>query len=382
MPVDAAQLRSALAGRLPAVDPAWRAAVEAVPRELFFDGAFYRARQGRRGTEWEPVVQALIGDDEWLALVYEDSTWVTQIDGADADWSAGVVAAGDATSSSTLPSLVVRTLEAAGIRDGDRVLEIGTGTGYSTALLSHRLGEKHVTSVEVDRALAARAAAHLAAAGYVPRLIVDDGLDWRDEETEFDRLVATCSVRSIPTSWLWQVRAGGTIAVTLSGWMMASGLLRLTVGEDGGAQGSFTGEPISYMLARPHGHPPRPTFFRHEGEVRPSRVNPVLLDDRAAHLVAQLAAPSAELLGSGDEVTLLDVATGSLAWTEAAASGDGWSVHQYGPLRLWDQVETALAGWQKTGSPPLSAFGVTVTPDMQQSVWMGDPEGPSWRLPA
>jgi hypothetical protein len=260
------------------------------------------------------------------------------------------------------------------------VLEIGTGTGYSTALLSHRLGAANVTSVEVDPALAERAAAHLATAGYEPRLVVGDGLDWRDRDVDFDRLVATCAVRSIPAAWLWQVRAGGTIAATLSGWMTASGLVRLTVNEDGGASGRFTDAPVSYMLARPHGHPPRPTFFRHEGNRRTSGLNPGLLDDNTARFVAQLAAPSAELLGVGEEITLLDVATGSQAWTEAGSVG--CVVHQYGPLRLWDQVEAAITRWQEAGSQSLGAFGATVTPGMDQSVWIGDPAGPSWRLPA
>ncbi|WP_370682966.1 hypothetical protein [Streptomyces hygroscopicus] len=80
---------------------------------------------------------------------------------------------------------------------------------------------------------------------------------------------------------------------------------------------------------------------------------------------------------SGEEVILVDVATGSQAWTEPA--GDGWSVHQDGPLRLWE-VEDALATWQTVGSPDQTAFGMTVT-DETQRVWLGDPAGPSWRLP-
>ncbi|MGW4109133.1 hypothetical protein [Streptomyces sp. NPDC004976] len=56
-------------------------------------------------------------------------------------------------------------------------------------------------------------------------------------------------------------------------------------------------------------------------------------------------------------------------------------MHQDGPLRLWDQVEDALDAWQKAGSPDQSAFGMTVT-EWNQVVWLGDPEGPCWRLPA
>ncbi|MDA8368255.1 MAG: hypothetical protein M0026_00080 [Nocardiopsaceae bacterium] len=81
---------------------------------------------------------------------------------SDEGGAAGVVAAplqGEPTCSSTLPGLVVAMLQAAQIGDGDRVLEIGTGTGYSTALLCHRLGSSAVSSIEYDLNAAAQARA-------------------------------------------------------------------------------------------------------------------------------------------------------------------------------------------------------------------------------
>ncbi|GHJ28136.1 SAM-dependent methyltransferase [Streptomyces hygroscopicus subsp. sporocinereus] len=373
---DTASLRRALAAKIGGSslkDPAWRAAVGSVPRELFLGAGLFRPN----GSLWEPVRRATVGEEEWHRLAYADTTWVTQVEGVDATEAVGPLT-GRPTSSSTLPSLVVRTLEVAGIHDGDKVLEIGTGTGYSTAVICHRLGDANVTSVEYDSRLAESAAASLRTAGYAPTLVTGDGLHGYREGAEYDAVVATCAVRHIPRSWLWQLRDGGTITAPLSGWMVASGLIRLTLGDDGVAQGRFSGDRVSYMLARPHERPPRPTFYPLPGEARRSRVNPGLLQDWTAHFVAQLAAPSAELVMSGEEVILVDVATGSQAWTEPA--GDGWSVHQDGPLRLWDQVEDALATWQTVGSPDQTAFGMTVT-DETQRVWLGDPAGPSWRLP-
>lgn len=81
---------------------------------------------------------------------------------------------------------------------------------------------------------------------------------------------------------------------------------------------------------------------------------------------------------SGADVVLVDVATGSQARTESTR--DCWSVHENGPLRLWDQVETALVKWQAAGAPEQSAFGMTVT-ETTQTVWLGDPGGPGWPLP-
>ncbi|MER6141265.1 ATP-grasp peptide maturase system methyltransferase [Streptomyces sparsogenes] len=378
MPADAARLRRALAEQINEnvriTDPAWLAAVEAVPREVFLGTDFYRPS----GPTWEPVSRSRMGEDEWLRLAYSDTTWVTQVDGIDPADAAGPLN-GRPTSSSTLPSLVVRTLEVAGIRDGDKVLEVGTGTGYSTAILCHRLGEANVTSIEYDPRLAERAAERLHSLGYSPTLVTGDGLQGYGEGGEYDAVVATCAVRHIPRPWLWQVRDDGSITTPLSGWMLASGLIRLTVDDSGIATGRFTGDTVSYMLARPHERPPRPVFHRLPGRTRPSRVDPALLQEWTGHFIAQLAAPSAEFWISGDnDVVLADVATGSQAWTETDRGG--WTVHQHGPLRLWDQVEEALVTWQKAGSPGQAAFGMTVT-DEAQTVWLHDPDGPTWSLP-
>ncbi|RLU78111.1 methyltransferase [Streptomyces griseocarneus] len=355
-------------------DPALGTSFERVPREIFLGDAVYRLN----GTSWEPLRREVVREEEWLRLACTDQTWVTQVEGVDAIDAPGPLA-GNPTSSSTLPSLVARMVQVAGVRDGDTVLEIGTGTGYSTAILADRFGESCVTSVEYDSGIARRAAAHLEAAGYAPNLVVGDGLQGHEERAEYDALIATCAVRHIPAPWLWQVRVGGSITTTVGGWMLASGLVRLVVGEDGGASGRFTGDTVSYMLARPHERPPRPVFFRRGGDARASLVDPAVLEDWTGHFVAQLGAPSAELMQTGDGVVLVDVATGSQAWTETA--GGGWAVHQYGPLRLWDQVESAVRTWQAAGSPDQSAFGMSVSPDCTQTVWLGSPEGPSWRLP-
>src|SRR4051794_33035996 len=122
----AAKLRLALADAVGS--PGWRKALEAVPRELFLGEAVYRADK-TRGDLWAPVRRAEVTEDEWLTLAYTDETWVTQVNGVLAEEATGIVT-GFPSSSSTFPSLVVLMLEAAQISEGDRVLEIGTGTGY------------------------------------------------------------------------------------------------------------------------------------------------------------------------------------------------------------------------------------------------------------
>ncbi|MEV7184357.1 hypothetical protein [Kitasatospora sp. NPDC093102] len=54
---------------------------------------------------------------------------------------------------------------------------------------------------------------------------------------------------------------------------------------------------------------------------------------------------------------------------------------QSGPRRLWDTVERAHAVWDDQGRPGRDQYGITVTPESQR-VWIGEPGGPSWLLPA
>ncbi|MFC4586969.1 methyltransferase domain-containing protein [Sphaerisporangium corydalis] len=174
---DTAEFRRALADRIGS--PGWRGALEATPRELFLGDAVYRPDK-TRGDLWTPIRRADVGMDEWLALAYADQTWVTQVGGVLADEATDVVT-GSPSSSSTFPSLVVLMLEAAQIAEGDTALEIGTGTGYSTALMCHRLGQEAVTSIEYDQEVAARAGKAITEAGYTLNRAGIDGdfIGWK-----------------------------------------------------------------------------------------------------------------------------------------------------------------------------------------------------------
>ncbi|MET8003976.1 ATP-grasp peptide maturase system methyltransferase [Nonomuraea glycinis] len=374
------ELAALLAREGALTDPGWGRAVEAVPRERFLGEAVFDRDESMAGDHWHSLRRSHLPEEEWWEMAYADETWVTQVDGIPAE-AAGTTVVGAPTSSSTMPSMVVMMLERAGISDGDKVLEIGTGTGYSTALMCERLGDGQVTSVEYDRHAALRARLALEDSGYAPTLVAGDGLAGYDKNAEYDRLIATCSVRYIPMAWMEQVRDGGTITAPLSGWMPGDAMAHLTLADDGTASGRFLPDDFAFMPARPHARPPRSSYVIGLGIERESRIDPNILDDHTGRFVAQLGAPSAEKLGFGDEIILLDVATGSQATTRRDPKGAGWLVRQHGPLKLWHAVEDAVLTWQYAGSPHQADFGLTVTREGQR-VWLGDPDGPSWNLPA
>nr|WP_168720423.1 ATP-grasp peptide maturase system methyltransferase [Streptomyces sp. SAT1]ANO42200.1 methyltransferase [Streptomyces sp. SAT1] len=375
-----AQLRHALANRLAEdgtlTEAWWRSAATTVPRELF-TGSYFLPVPGSVPTRYRPVRE---GDPGWLEGVYSDETLITQLDGrVRPDDVTEDAVTGSPSSSSTLPSLVLRMWQQLGAEAGHRVLEIGTGTGYSTALGAHRLGDANLTSIEYDPAVGGAAASALDAAGFAPRLIIGDGLHGDPRGGQYDRLIATCSVRYVPLPWLHQVKPGGKILVTLSGWSYANALALLIVTGPGEATGRFLPGYTSFMIARPHDRPPRPTLALLPGDERPSQIDPAELDDWTGGWIAQLAAPSAERMGAGAEQILWDVSTGSQARTAPNPNG-GWTVVQRGPVRLWDRVERAVQCWQAADEPHQEQFGITVSAAGQR-VWLGTEDGPGWDLP-
>ena len=173
--------RAALAGGLSA-SAAVAAAFVAVPRHEFLPG---------------------LG----AAQAYQDAAVVIK---SDAD--------GLPVSASTQPAMMAVMLDQLGLAAGQRVLEIGTGTGYNAALLAHLVGDQRsVVTVEVDREVAGRARAALAAAGYGGiTVLCADGALGAPEQAPFDRIIVTAGAWDIPPAWLAQLAADGRIVLPLS----------------------------------------------------------------------------------------------------------------------------------------------------------------------
>ena len=120
-------------------------------------------------------------------------------------------------SSSSQPAIMARMLDQLDVQPGQRVLEIGTGTGYNAALLAHLVGETGaVVSVDIDADLVTDARERLAACG-VSQVTVgcgDGGLGW-SEHAPYDRIIATVGAWDISPAWVAQLAPQGRLVVPL-----------------------------------------------------------------------------------------------------------------------------------------------------------------------
>jgi protein-L-isoaspartate(D-aspartate) O-methyltransferase len=124
---------------------------------------------------------------------------------------------GQPISSSSQPTIMAIMLDQLDLAPGQRVLEIGAGTGYNAALISHVVGPSgQVTSVDIDPELVGQAREHLARAGFSDVTVVcADGAGGYPERAPYDRVIATVGVSDLAPAWLEQAVPQARIVVPL-----------------------------------------------------------------------------------------------------------------------------------------------------------------------
>lgn len=179
--VNSEQLRDNLVDAIKATGhartPAVETALRAVPRHLFVP-------------------------DATLEAAYADTVVDVKLD-----------ADGSSISCASQPSVVALMLDQLEAQPGERILELGAGTGYNAALIAHLVGPTgHVTTIDVDDDLVEGAREHLASAGFANvEAITRDGALGHAEGAPYDRIVAAVGAHGIPLAWLDQLAPGGRL---------------------------------------------------------------------------------------------------------------------------------------------------------------------------
>ncbi|PKO95243.1 MAG: protein-L-isoaspartate O-methyltransferase [Bacteroidetes bacterium HGW-Bacteroidetes-9] len=144
-------------------------AVEAVPRHLFFDSGF-------------------------LEFAYEDKAFP--------------IGAGQTISQ---PYTVAFQTELLHIKKGDKVLEVGTGSGYQASIL-YQMGAK-VFSIERQRVLFSKAKEYLPRMGFAVKVFFGDGYNGLPAFAPFDKIIVTAGAPYIPEALTGQLKPGGIMVI-------------------------------------------------------------------------------------------------------------------------------------------------------------------------
>lgn len=346
-------------------DERWRQAFAAVPRHALVP-RYYQPDNYQEINAVKAIDRSV-----WLRSVYSDETLITQ------------KTARTVMSSGTMPGLVALMLHALDVRGHHRVFQVGTGTGYTAGLLCERVGSHHVTTVDIDSALAQAAGARLASLGYHPTVITGNGAHGYPTNAPYDRFLATCALRRIPSAWLVQAASGARIVAPL-----ATGLITLDVQDANHATGRFLAEGGYFMPLRERTDEGTVCVTGCVKTTAHSRSRCTTLGPRDTfyqqhmRFLLTVALPDVSVGQHGPSLDDLVIAdhTGSSARLDSTRDGL-FLVTETGPRALWAEVEQLHHFWHDCHQPHRERFGLSVA-HQRQWVWLDSPEGQhTWELP-
>ncbi|HUT36484.1 MAG TPA: protein-L-isoaspartate(D-aspartate) O-methyltransferase [Planctomycetota bacterium] len=130
------------------------------------------------------------------------------------------------------PYIVGYMTQALGLKAGNKVLEIGTGSGYQAAVLAELT--PHVYSIEIVKALGDAAKARLEKLGYkTVECKVADGYHGWAEKGPFDAVIVTCAAGSVPPPLLKQLKPGGRMCIPVGPPGLGQDLILITKDSEG-----------------------------------------------------------------------------------------------------------------------------------------------------
>jgi protein-L-isoaspartate(D-aspartate) O-methyltransferase len=296
------------------------------------------------------------------------------------------------TSSQAIITTMIREL---GVEPGDAVLEIGTGSGYSTALLSHLTGPTgSVTSLDVMPELTGRAGHLLHANGYAhTRTLTGDGAKGAPEFGPYDKIIAWTTPETVPQAWIAQAAAAATVVTPVNVTGLSKTYAVITAALDHGelipesrlTRGSFvemSGQIRTQWLLPPYGidalHTgPNDTPWWLSSHWLRTQESRALGESLAARLAAEASASTSPLALDDDPLGFYAwlIATRPDGLTTACLGSPAWQIGHSSPHSAAliplagaepltvvgtpasaDAVDAWVEAWRAQGSPGWSAL--------------------------
>lgn len=355
-------LRQAGALKTPALEQAFLR----MPREPFVP-CFYEQETADHSMGWKLVCADDLDREDYLTAVYRNQSLVTKLD--ERHWP---------VSSSSQPAVMAKMLEALDVQPGQRVLEIGTGSGYNAALLATLTGEASpVVTIERDAELAATAGEALERVlGPGVAVIVGDGVAGWPSGAPYDRIIATASAPTLPMAWVEQLRPHGKLVMDLQG-TLASGFLVVekTATE---VNGHFLPEPLHFMpletemiavpqtkLANLLQQGCQATFTQENGAVFPEA-----LFAPAFRWFVQWRIPGCQVskrkqtqrdTGSViHSILLIEPRSQALVRFQKQQEEDRWRGEVYGSAQFWQELQQAYETFHRLAKPGQQQYRLIV----------------------
>lgn len=283
-------------------------------------------------------------------------------------------------SSSSAPWLMALCLSVLEIQKGDRILEIGTGSGYNAALMAYLSGEDgKVMTIDVNERLVSEANSKLASFDKRVETHLSDGALGYPSEDLYNRIVSTVSYPKVPKSWIHQLAPGGRLILSINGKQgyILSCLLVVDKAEDGKLTSKiyrYDGHvhfmnmadtaPQSNELLRKHIKSSLVAKRSVDGELL-HRVMAVFDDNSLMKLRFLLKFPWTYIydlitISGSTHYAIIDDQTGSMIKLYPIESENRVEIEIYGNTDFWEEFDVFIHNFQHENVNHRKAFNVSL----------------------
>ncbi|GCE20885.1 rRNA adenine N-6-methyltransferase family protein [Dictyobacter kobayashii] len=308
---------------------------------------------------------------DYTKIIYSDGALVTQVN--ERGWP---------SSSSSMPTVMALMLEALAIQPGQRILEIGVGTGYNAAIMTMLTGDPRlITSIEIDKGLAQQAQQALLGTVGPVNVVVGDGYQGYPEHAPYDRIIATASVPLIPPAWIQQLAPGGRLVTDLHG-SLASGFLIMEKTQDGSISGYFQEQPLHFMPLITE-QLPQTSFSTIKNLLQEPRRElfpldnnspfPGILENHSYRWFLQWFLPdthiSRQIQGDAEYIYLYNPKHCTILRFQQL--NGKWAGDVHGAYPLWQKVQDAHATWKALKKPAPQHYRLEINARNQTILYVG-----------